>query len=233
MPTLGNLQVEEKPIDNGELADLSEGKTLRVELPQDAALRTIYGRIEMIFRTGANPADLREWGTTLFIKRIRIKRNGNETILDVPLRTLEILEEYIEGTTSYGMQLGESVNTDHKAIKRFKIDFARNVLNENELSALQQTQNLSSLYLEVECAKAEDVGTNLTFVSGKIDLTVRQFRGAYQGRDINDSDAFKASHSLQTNRGIQNRVKPHRLRSKRTENRITSKCKFAKTITVR
>ena len=131
------------------------------------------------------------------------------------------------------MQLGESVNTAHKAIKRFKIDFARNVLNENELSALQQTQNLSSLYLEVECAKAEDVGTNLTFVSGKIDLTVRQFRGAYQGRDINDSDAFKVDHSLQTNRGIQNRVKPHRLRSKRTENRITSKCKFAKTITVR
>ena len=74
MPTLGNLQVEEKPIDNGELADLSEGKTLRVELPQDAALRTIYGRIEMIFRTGANASRPKGMGDN-FIH----KKNKNKT----------------------------------------------------------------------------------------------------------------------------------------------------------
>ena len=177
MSARANLTVDELALNNDKLKNLKVSEKYIQPLPQNGAIRKIACRLEMKLTSGAAAPVLTEINVDSFISGIRIKINGREDRIFTNLHIAREAEKYVRGKEPYGTELGTDAATDTTVVRHFNIDFAQNILNRNDISALLQTEQLSSVSLIIETGKLSDIGTNLTLNSAKIDLSAREFYG--------------------------------------------------------
>ncbi len=193
------IEANERPIKTLTLSDDTAENIL--ELPQDAAYRWIHGRVIFDLSNGANVPTLKENDILNYVKAIGIRRNGRLYKFRLPLHFMHVLETIKKGKAPYKKDPVTTANEDnYEAIADFTIDFARNILNDSDISALLQTKNLSNLELVVQTGNKGDIASANapTINSAKIELEIREYFGDVNGLDINDDrDGVKMTDVIQ------------------------------------
>ncbi|MCJ8305657.1 MAG: hypothetical protein HRU07_01245 [Nitrosopumilus sp.] len=125
-----------------------------------------------------------------YITAVGIRRNGKFFKFNLPLRFAYKLQTSDVGTPAFYQAPITTINETYDAIAEYTIHFAEDILNENDISALLQTKNLTNLELVISTGDKEDIASvnAPTINSAKVEIEIRDFTGeGRKGGDINDS----------------------------------------------
>ena len=142
-------------------AKFEKNATVRVEIPQDNAIRRINLHCKIVTNAGATPAVGIKNGNILnAIKRMQVKLNGTDDIFDLDLRTYFDVLTYEYGTKPYldAFAIPVATKSSNDEIE-IPIDFAliRNQIS--DYSALLPAQLLDSVELLITWGDIGDIVT--------------------------------------------------------------------------
>lgn len=129
-----------------------------------------------------------------YITAVGIRRNGKFFKFNLPLKFAYKLQTSDVGTPAFHQAPITTASQTYDAIVEYVIHFAENILDENDISALLQTKNLTNLELVISTGDKDDIASANapTINSAKVEIEIRDFTGEGRGGgDINDSNAEK------------------------------------------
>ena len=176
-----------------------------IELHQNGAYRSIKGKLTLDMTNTATPPTFIEDGLLKFIKALGVRKNGKVFRHNVPLRIHYYVEMAIKGKPPKKTDPVTTASATYNAIVYFTIDFAKDKLNEFDLSALQQTKNLSQFELVVQTGTVSDIASANapTINSVTLDIATRYFTGTTNdGYDINDDSLVTLRNITETTEDI-------------------------------
>lgn len=164
------------------------------KLDLDGALRWLVLTFKLNMTNTATPPTLIEDGFLKYFTAVGIRRNSKTFKFNQPLQFAVKKQTADVGTESFIQQPDLTANATYDAIVQYTIHFAENILNENDISALLQTGNLTNLELIISTGDVDDIfsADAPTINSRIVEIEIRDFTG--KGRDggnINDSKVEK------------------------------------------
>lgn len=191
------LEANERPLLTETLSDNKEHK---IDLPQDGALRWIHGTLELKGTNTSTAPTFKEDDILNYIESIGIQIGKGGYKFKLPLRTMFLLDEIRKGVKPYKTAPSTTASAVWTGYVDFSIDFAERVLDDNDVSALLQTKNLSSLKLIVKTLDKDAIASaNAPTLSDmKLHLDLREYTGDSGGADINDSNAIQMTNIIES-----------------------------------
>lgn len=163
------------------------------KLPLDGAYRWIDLTFILNITNTASPPTLVEDDILNYFSAVGIRKNGKTFKFNQPLRFGYKKQTSDVGTPAFYQAPDLTGSATYDAIVKYRIDFAENVLNENDLSALLQTENLTNLELVISTGDVDDIfASNAPTINSRtVQVEVRDFTGLLNGKDINDDKVTK------------------------------------------
>jgi len=158
------------------------------KLPLDGAYRWIdLTFIINMTNTGVSPTFVED-DILNYFTAVGIRRNGKTYKFNQPLRFGVKKQTSDIGTPSFYQAPSTTASATYDAIVQYTIHFAENILNENDISALLQTGELTNLELIIATGDVSDISSANapTINSRKVEIEIRDFTGTGRnGGDIN------------------------------------------------
>lgn len=170
-----------------------------LQLHQDGAYRWIKGRFVINMTNTATPPTFKEDNVLNYIKSLGIRRNGRLFKFDVSLKVHFLKEGINKGTLQAQVAPVTTASATYDAIVNFTMDFAENILDESDITALLQTLNLSLLELVVSTGAVADIASANapTINSRTIEIETRYYQGTVKQDgeeiDVNDDTQYKVT----------------------------------------
>jgi len=193
----------ERPIGS---VEVTTSGTKKLDIPRDNTIRRIIMRFIINLTTGATAPTYKEDEIQQFIKKIRLVKNGDKNIFNVSGRMWWFVEKFEKGTKPYKVDPTSATSTTADAILTLIADFALDRKNENDIRALLQPQDFSSLKLEIDYGSNADIASanapTINTASSSVQVEIREVLGTVkvgeQEVDINSAPMQEISELEET-----------------------------------
>lgn len=159
------------------------------KLDLDGAYRQIVLTFILNLTNTATPPTLIEDGFFKYFTAVGIRRNSKTFKFNQPLQFAIKKQTADIGTPPFFVDADLTASATYDIIAQYTIHFAEDINNENDISALLQTGNLTNLELVVATGDIDDIfsADAPTINSRKIEIQIRDFTGKGRGgKNIND-----------------------------------------------
>ena len=177
----------ERTLTNLTLVDNEPLNKKKLEL--DVAYRWLILTFILNITNTATPPTLIEDGFLKYFTAVGIRRNGKTFKFNQPLQFAVKKQTYDVGTPSFFQDVDLTASATYDAIVQYTIHFAEDILNENDISALQQTKGLTNFELIISTGDIDDIfSANAPTINTRtVEIEIRDFTGkGREGGDIND-----------------------------------------------
>ena len=153
------------------------------KLELDGAYRWLVLTFILNLTNTATPPTLIEDGFFKYITAVGIRRNSKTFKFNQPLQIAIKKQTTDIGTAPFFQDADLTASATYDIIAQYTVHFAENILNENDISALLQTGDLTNLELIISTGDVDDIfsADAPTINSSKVEIAIRDFTG--KGRD--------------------------------------------------
>ena len=177
----------ERTLTNLTLVDNEPLNKKKLEL--DGAYRWLVLTFILNMTNTATPPTLIEDGFLKYFTAVGIRRNGKTYKFNQPLQFAVKKQTNDNGTPSFFQDVDLTADATYDAIVQYTIHFAEDIENENDISALLQTKDLTNLELIISTGDVDDIfsADKPTINTRTVEIEIRDFNGkGREGGDIND-----------------------------------------------
>ena len=157
-----------------------------------------------ITNTGSVPA-LIEDGFFNYFSAVGIRKNSKTYKFNLPLRLAVKVQTAENGTPSFFQAPSIVASATYDAIVKYRINFAEFIHEENDLSALLQTGDLTNLELVISTGDINDIfSSNAPTINTRtVEIEIRDFTGEHpNGGDINNPKEVKMTDIIELSEEI-------------------------------
>ena len=159
------------------------------KLGLDGAYRWIVLTFILNMTNGGVSPTFKEDGFFKYFTAVGIRRNGKNFKFNQPLRFAFKKQTADLGTQPFYQAPVTTINATYDAIAQYTVHFAENILDENDVTALLQTGNLTNFELIISTGDVNDIASANppTINTRTVEIEIRDFTGeGRNGGDIND-----------------------------------------------